>query len=36
MLDFWRTGVVANPCTGTRDCAAGNCGDLRTAMSGGT
>jgi hypothetical protein len=36
MLDFWRTGVVANPCTGTRDCAAGNRGDLRTAMSGGT
>src|SRR5262249_25310433 len=24
MLDFWRTGVVANPCAGTCDCAAGN------------
>jgi hypothetical protein len=36
MLDSWRTGVVANPCTGTCDCPAGNCGDLRTAMYGGT
>jgi hypothetical protein len=36
MLDFWRTGVVANPRTGTYAIAAGTCGDLRTAMYGGT
>jgi hypothetical protein len=29
MRDFWATGVASDPCTGTCDCAAGNCGALR-------
>lgn len=29
MRTFWETGTAANPCTGTCDCQAGNCGPLR-------
>ena len=35
MRDFWATGTVTNTCTGVCDCAAGNCGPLRTPMYGG-
>lgn len=30
MRDFWTSGSVTNTCTGACDCAAGNCGALRT------
>jgi hypothetical protein len=30
MQAFWATGVVTNTCTGPCDCAAGNCGALRS------
>lgn len=36
MRDFWSTGTIANTCTGPCDCAAGACGNLRTAMYGGS
>jgi len=36
MRQFWSTGTAANTCTGTCDCAAGNCGALRTAAHGGS
>jgi hypothetical protein len=36
MRDFWSTGTAANTCTGSCDCAAGNCGALRTSIHGGT
>lgn len=36
MRDFWATGTIANTCTGPCNCAAGNCGELRTAMYGGS
>ena len=36
MRDFWATGTISNTCTGPCDCAAGNCGTLRTAMYGGS
>lgn len=32
---FWATGTVTNTCTGACDCAAGNCGALKTPMYGG-
>ncbi|HEY5922003.1 MAG TPA: hypothetical protein VIV11_10055 [Kofleriaceae bacterium] len=36
MRSFWSTGTISNTCTGPCDCAAGACGDLRTAMFGGS
>ncbi len=36
MRQFWSTGTATNPCTGTCDCAAGNCGDLILKMFGGS
>ncbi len=36
MRDFWSTGTIANTCNGPCNCAAGNCGELRTAKYGGS
>lgn len=36
MRDFWSTGTISNTCTGPCDCSNGACGDLRTAMYGGS
>jgi hypothetical protein len=37
MRDFWSTGTISNTCTAaTCDCAAGACGQLRTAQYGGS
>lgn len=36
MRDFWSTGTINNTCNGPCNCAAGNCGELRTAKYGGS